>query len=116
MTNQLTRVSVPLTKAFATVPGFCDIALPHAYESNLGDHDIFPFMASSEGDNPTYAEVRAGPEWHLLEPAIDKEVQGLRRAGTIDKTLVHKDSLPSWNNRTRRAREVVNTGIICGIK
>ena len=27
-----------------------------------------------------------------------------------------KDSFPSWNNRTRRAREVVNTGIICGIE
>ncbi len=73
-------------------------------------------MAASEGDNPTYAEVRAGPEWHLREPAIDKEIIRLRRAGTIDETLVPVDSLPSWNNRTRRAREVVNTGIICGIK
>ena len=105
-----------LIKAFATVPGFCDIALPHAYKSYLGDHIIFPFMAASEGDNTTYAEVRAGPEWHLWEPAIDKEIKGLRRAGTINETLVPEDSLPLWNNRTRRAREVVNTGIICGIK
>ena len=52
-TNQLTRVLVLLIKGFATVPGFCDIALLHAYESNLGDHNIFPFMAASEGNNPT---------------------------------------------------------------
>ena len=52
-------------------------------------------MAASAGDNPTYAQVRAGPEWHLWEPAIDKEIEGLLRAGTIDKTLVPEDSLPS---------------------
>ena len=116
VTGQLIHASLPLIHAFAAVPGGCNIALPHAYESNIGDHDLFPFMAASAGDNPTYAEVRAGPEWHLWEPAIHKEIEGLRSAGTINETLVPEDSLPSWNNRTRRAREVVNTGIICTIK
>jgi hypothetical protein len=76
----MTRISTSLLAIVVTLLASVGVHTPWSnpvYESSLGDHDLFPLMATTDGDTPTFAEAKAGPEWQRWEEAMQKEIDGL---------------------------------------
>ena len=73
------------------------------------DGQVFAAPREVSSDNPTYREARVSPEWPEWEKACEREIENLRRNGTIDEDkAIPEDSLPSWDPIKKRASQVVN--------
>ena len=80
----------------------------HLYQTCI-DGQLFAAPREISSDNPTYRQARASPEWPKWEEACEREIENLRRNGTIDEDMaIPEDSLPSWDPVKQRASQVTN--------
>eukprot|EP00962_Isochrysis_galbana_P032297 scaffold10583_cov118-Isochrysis_galbana.AAC.5 len=86
-TTKSTRTDAPLLQSLAANRAAARLELEYR-DLLIGWANEMAFMAVSEGDTPTYEQARAGPEWRMWEDAMQKELEGLHKAGTIDEPPV----------------------------
>jgi hypothetical protein len=94
LNSEYERVSVSLLAAVPAIIENGETVARGVFDSGLGDHDLFPFMAAADGDSPTYEKARQGSEWDKWDEAMQKEIEGLFKAGTIDELPVPEDPCP----------------------
>lgn len=77
------------------------------YESPFDAGAPVPVLAAQAGDSPSFGAASKSIDWPQWQAAMDLEIEGLRRSGTIAAEIPECD-LPSWSASRRRASHVID--------